>query len=371
VASPVGSFQHKHLNLPSVSASISSTSTISQTRPASGITDLSGRGETERLQVFSFCSGRCSDLAHYIVRIWSDFVRTLSTQIYRFQFLVKRVFGLSYPEINYDLSKEKLRNLYWGLGKEGKWRECIDGRYHHLGKHVFDTGAHKGTVEPGFIASMEQSFPYVEKKLGQKIDSDWYLGLHKLTCAHFNGDPTVYLMGQEKVGVFRNTEDNIHCGLNGAYSVSTEAKAEFDALDAELKRELGADYGLGTMTYTSPLRLDVSMAYKPMSRDQVKRVFDRFLNAFYAEVEGTASPDAKLLAIARLHQRLEWLHPVRDGTARTSTDLLNKHLTDYGFHPAILEYPHVSSSYTLQQWKEYLKNGLLKWELERDCLESV
>lgn len=308
-------------------------------------------------------------MAHYIVRIWRTFIQTLSTYIYRLQFHLKRIIGLSYPELNYDLSKEKLLKLYWGLGKEGKWRECIDGRYHNLGKHVFDTGAHKGTVEPGFIASMERSFPFVQDKLGQKIDADWYLTLHKLTCAHFNGDPTVYLMGQEKVGVFRNTEDQVQCGLNGFYAVSREAKAEFEALDAELKRELGEAYGLGRMNYTYRFRSDMNLSYKAMSRDQVRRVFDRFLHAFYTEVEGTASPDAKLLAIARLHQRLEWLHPVRDGTARTSTALLNKHLSDYGFHPALLEYPHVSSSYTLHQWTAYLKNGLLKWELERDCLK--
>lgn len=335
------------------------------------MTQLSGKGEAERLQVFSFCSQTCSDVAQYIVRIWRNFVQTISTHIYCFQFHVKRFFGFSYPEINSDLSREKLHSLYWGLGKEGKWRECIDGRYHHLGKTVFDTGAHKGTVEPGFIANMEKSFLYVEKKLGQKIDTDWYLALHKETCAHFNGDRNIYLMGQEKVGVFRNIEDKVHCGLWGVYAVSAAAKAEFDALDAMLKRELGPEYGLGEMKYTNTLNSSVSMTYKPMSRVQVKRVFDWFLTAFYAEIERTASPDAKLLAIARLHQRLEWLHPVKDGTSRTSIDLLNKHLTDYGFHPAILEYPHVSSSYTLQQWKEYLKNGLLQWELERDCLQMA
>jgi hypothetical protein len=105
-----------------------------------------------------------------------------------------------------------------------------------------------------------------------------------------------------------------------------------------------------------------------MTREQIHRIVEWYFSEFYREVEQATTPDAKLLAIARLHQRLEWSHPVRDGTSRTNTAILNKHLTDYGFHPAILEKPHVSSTYPLQKWKEYLKDGLLKWELERNCM---
>lgn len=300
-----------------------------------------------------------------IDQIWRSVCHAIISTCSKIYYWVHDCFVTSYPKINNDISTETLRKLYWGLGRENKWRECIDGRYHDLGKDVFDVGSHGGTVEPGFIGSMEETFTHVERYLNRRVDADWYLGLHRHTCAHFNGDPAAFLMGQEKVGVFRNSDDSIHCHLSGQYSVSAAAKAEFDALNDELRREFGPDYGLGEMIYTNPLTNDVRLNYKPMSRAQVRIVFNKFLTDFYREVESAATPDAKLMAIAKLHQRLEWLHPVRDGTSRTTIATSNKFLTDYGFHPAILEYPHVSSSYTQLEWKNYLQNGLVKWERER------
>jgi hypothetical protein len=278
--------------------------------------------------------------------------------------------SLSYSKINSAASPNELSKTYFGLGEQ-KWMECIEGRYHHLGKYVFDRGTHQGTVEPGFIANMEESFRFIKNFINFKIDADWYLFLHKHTCAHFNGDPEVFLMGQEKVGVFRTSDDNIYCTLAGVYGVTPEARVEFQALDQALKREFGDSYGLGEMVYTDATQTATRLNYKAMSRDQVHRIFNKFLNEFYQEIGRATTPDEKLWAIAKLHQRLEWLHPVKDGTSRTSTALMNKLLTDYGFHPAILEYPHVSSSYGLKQWFEYLKEGLVKWEQKKAALPQT
>jgi hypothetical protein len=266
-----------------------------------------------------------------------------------------------YPRINHDLSEGMLQKLYWGLG-EDKWRECIDGMYHHLGKYVFDEGLHGFTVEPGFISSMEGAFAFAGQFPGKKIDADWYLHLHRHTCAHFDGDPGVCLVGQEKVGVFRNCDDHICATFHGPCSVSTQAKEEFEAQDAALQREFGSTYGLGQMVDKDGAGLPVLLIYRKMSREQVRRVFNWYLHRFYAELERADNPDARLMAIARWHQRVEWLHPFKDGTTRTNVVLMNKFLTDCGFHPAILDCPHVPSSYSLAQWKECLQNGLVQWE---------
>jgi hypothetical protein len=249
--------------------------------------------------------------------------------------------------------------------------ECIDGRYHHLGRDTFDRGTHGGTVEPGFIGSMEQSFHLIHHCIGCGIDADWYLFLHQYTCAHFNGNPAVFLMGQEKVGAFRTSDDSICCYLSGTYALTSEARTEFQALDQALKRELGDSYGLGGFVATDSFQKTICLNYKTMSAEQVRHIFNKFLNEFYQEIRKATTPDLRLWAIARFHQRLEWLHPVKDGTARTSTVVMNKLLTDYGFHPAILEYPHVSTSYGLVQWKRYLQEGLLKWEQQRASLNPA
>lgn len=268
----------------------------------------------------------------------------------------------SLEPISLFASQEKLKEAYFGLGKE-KWRECIDGEHHSKGKFVFDRGLHGGTVEPGFIASMENAFQFSSEALNRKIDAQWYLQLHERTCAHFNENQNISLVGQERVGVFRNKAVRANFSgayRNGVYRMTPEALKEFKDLDKEIQQLYGNSYGLGEFTEKGPDCLCLN--YKAMTEIQVATIFNKFLNDFYQEIEKAGNDDQKLMAIARLQQRLEWLHPVADGTARTTTVLMNKFLTDYGFHPAILEYPHVSSSYGLNQWFNYLKDGLKKWE---------
>jgi hypothetical protein len=271
--------------------------------------------------------------------------------------------SLFYSSVNPSASQEQLRRAYFGLGEE-KWMECIDGTFHDKGKYVFDRGLHGGTIEPGFIANMERAFEFAGQYLNRKIDAKWYLQLHKRTCGHFNGDSNIYLMGQERVGVFRN--GGVGANFKGVYRMTDQALKEFKALEDELKRIYGDSYGLGVFLDRGPGALFLN--YNSMTETQVRTLFNKFLNDFYQEVERGATDDQKLMAIAKIQQRLEWLHPVLDGTARTSTVLMNKLLTDYGFHPAILEYPHLSSTYGLQQWFEYLKDGLKKWEQKKVSL---
>ncbi len=272
----------------------------------------------------------------------------------------------TFPKVNRDLSPEGLKKMYWGLGKENKWREFIDGKYHHLNdKFCFDKGVPGSHVEPGFIASMESAAIFVESSLGKRIDADWYLQLHRHVAAHFNGAATTTIVGQEKIGMFRNSDDHTAWkDLSGEYAMTTAAQAEFERLNEELKREFGPTYGVGTLTYNNPEKTSTYLRYQSMSREQFRQVFDKFLNECYQELGKATTPDQKLMAIAKLQQRLEWLHPPCDGSSRTNTLLMNKLLTEHGFHPALLKFPHVSSTYGLNKWKLYLQQGLIHWENE-------
>lgn len=274
--------------------------------------------------------------------------------------------SMFYTTIDPKASVSALRKTYFGLGGD-KWKECIDGKYHHLGKDVFKLGTHLDPPgrykEPGYVPSMEEAFKFCAKSLNKKVDSDWYLQLHQITCAHFDGDPEVYLMGQEKVGVFRSSDDNVMWNLSCIYVPTQEARAELIALDARITRELGPDYGIGQFDQDSTGQC-IRLTYKKMSGAHVRKIFDKFLTEFYTEVQAAQTPDAKLTAIARLNKHLELLHPPKDGCGRTNTALINKLLTEYGFHPAILDNPYLSSSWGLNQWTEYMKAGLRKWELE-------
>ena len=72
--------------------------------------------------------------------------------------------------------------------------------------------------------------------------------------------------------------------------------------------------------------------------------------------------DQKLILIADLYQKLEWLHPFPDGQGRTDLIMLGMLLSKHGFCPAILDEPYVSSFAPLAEWVNYLKEGMKKWQ---------
>lgn len=268
-----------------------------------------------------------------------------------------------YATINAQASIEQLRSTYFGLGPN-KWKECIDAKYHHLGKDVFALGLHGGCIEPGYVPSMEAAHEFCARYLNKKVDADWYLQLHQITCRHFDGDERVYLMTQDRVGVFRDSDDYVGWYPSGTYAVTPEAKAELKALHEEVWRDLGPDYGMGGFETDASTGV-VYHRYHRMTREQIRDVFTKFLNEFYTEVEQAPNPDKKLEAIAKLNKRLELLHPVKDGSGRTNTAFINKILTEYGFHPVLLDNPYFSTSYGLKRWTDYFKAGLQKWEAQR------
>ena len=72
----------------------------------------------------------------------------------------------------------------------------------------------------------------------------------------------------------------------------------------------------------------------------------------------------KLILIADIYQKLEWLHPFQDGQGRTDLLLLSKLLAENGFTPAILDEPYMSSFSSLEDWVAYLIEGMQKWQKE-------
>lgn len=68
--------------------------------------------------------------------------------------------------------------------------------------------------------------------------------------------------------------------------------------------------------------------------------------------------------ISKLHQRLERLHPARDGNTRTNVLLLNKHLIEFGFCPVLLRHTQKSSCVGLPAFIDLVKEGMEDWKHE-------
>ncbi|GAB4185789.1 MAG: hypothetical protein Tsb0015_03020 [Simkaniaceae bacterium] len=241
---------------------------------------------------------------------------------------------------------ERMKQVYWQLGKD-KWKEAIDGNCHEYGKWVFDQGLHNGTVEPEFILSIERAFHYIYHHLNTRMNADMYLQIHKLACCHFNGLSNNVLIGQEKVGKFRDLDDSIQWKVSGSYTFTEEAEAELNAMDPRI---------------AILDRQNEVLKYVSMSSEQIYRLVNRYFDEFYVEAAASDDDEGRFTAVARLIQKLERLHPTKDGTGRTDTLVMNKLLVEFGFHPVLLKYPYMSSSLGLEAWKDCLRQGLRNWE---------
>jgi hypothetical protein len=251
--------------------------------------------------------------------------------------------------------------IYWKLGSK-KWMECIDGVYHPHGAEVFDRGLHGKTTEPGFLKSMQNLFSFLTEHQNQKLSADFYLQCHRIACSHFKGESNGTLMGQEKIGVFRELTDTISASFAAPnYEIDNQGFSDFSDISGKLSLAFGSSFRLGDMIVVSASPLTINIVYQPMRQEQIELIFNFFLTEFYYDIGHAETEDAKLEAIAKLVQHLEWLHPPRDGCGRTDTAILNALLTTYGFTPVLLKYPYVSSCKGLKSWVKALKIGMRDW----------
>jgi hypothetical protein len=172
-------------------------------------------------------------------------------------------------------------------------------------------------------------------------------------------------MGQEKVGVFRDLDDAISAGFSEKWYFMTEcAINEFLELNMKISLILGSSFRIGDIVPSSSNPNSKTIHYFTLSREQVKIIFNFFLTEFYYDLGRAKGEHDTVQAIAKLIQRLEWLHPVRDGCGRTDSALLNYLLTSCGFNPVLFDLPYVSSCKGLDEWTSLVFKGMQKWREE-------
>ncbi len=272
--------------------------------------------------------------------------------------------GVEQFSLNAALSDLQFASIYWHLGPK-KWKEGIDGKHHVYGPEVYDLGLHGKYAEPGFLSGIKHAFQFLGSHPNHKIDTEFYLALHKAACGHFKGKETNTLMGQEKVGVFRGSDDIITATFSEPdYFMTQNAINEFNDLNGELTLNFGSSFRIGDLILKSNVPRSVSIYYQPLSKERIAIIFNYFLTEFYYDIGHSQGDESKIKAIAKFIQRLEWLHPVRDGCGRTDTALLNYLLTSYSFNPVILAHPYISSCKSLSELVPLLKAGMQEWQKE-------
>lgn len=316
------------------------------------------------------------------------------------------------------------KKTFWRLG-DRFWMQIIDGKYHQYGPMVFDDALHKGPKEAGFFNSLKNGCEFASEYLTEKPTVNFYKELHKKLCAHFKGSETKTKMHGHEAGIFRDDIVHCQVPANSeeaeknAYIVEVferktflesfkernfveyqrivdsypESKKWLGNWEKEwLKKidDLNAYFSeifqqLSESPFVSICKRDgrgihsdyhIRINYdctSPRSHERiVQKLFDRYnenINEINLKLRNTSIKEQKkklleekVKTIASLYQILDRLHPFPDGQGRTDLVLMAKLLSEEGFNPAILNEPYTSSWSLLDDWKNYLLEGVERWK---------
>lgn len=261
------------------------------------------------------------------------------------------VAALPWPEPTED-DLAKLRATWWGLGEE-KWMENIDEIHWHFGKFVYDLCLHSQNnrqKEIGYLSSMYDAWIIAEEELGRRVDSAFWLRLHKAAMSHPGNN---FLVGK-----FRNQ-------LQGNRALVAPSFPNFPSgvNDACFKEFNKMPKRLCSLHKYSDARYNHERRMPPNKRKTIRHYLNGFLNEFYFNVRDIPKGDEKILPeAAKLMQRICRMEPSRDGNTRTLVVLINKLLTDQGLHPCLFTWPDVAGTISLAEWTEEFTRCYKKWE---------
>ncbi len=227
----------------------------------------------------------------------------------------------------------------------------------------------EGTVEPGYLSGIHSLCQFLYHNWQRRLDASFYLEMHRVACTHFRGEATQTLIGQELVGVFRQDAVKAYFPISKRERLD-EAMDEFNGLNKRLGTILGSSFCLGEMCIKSDFPPVCRIDYNSFESGEVEIVFNFFISQFHCEMLEASSLEEGRIAIAKLIQRLEWLHPTKDGTGRTDTALLNFLMSKYGLSPVLLKFPYKSSTATLNEWVGYLQTGEQAWWREVSSVQN-
>jgi len=268
-----------------------------------------------------------------------------------------------------DEEKNKYNNdplvkIYFGLGGY-KWMECIDRHIHKYGYKAFDEGLGTASKEPGFMNSMINAFKFIGNNLKQPTTYEFYLNLHKIACSHFDNTKTNTVIGPKEIGITRHICNNkLYRGFNcnNDNNIIRELHNE-KLITTYIPKGLISLIKNNGLIEKQLCKINNNKLYwNYLTKDEIKLLMNNNIKEYYNTINTTNDEETILWAIARFHWKMELLHPTIDGNTRTNTLILNKHLTETGYHPAILDYPMIDflecSKISLLS---HLENGLKEW----------
>lgn len=279
-----------------------------------------------------------------------------------------------------------LRGVFFGLGDE-KWREHVDRVDQPHGRLVYDEclhGGNGGCNEPGYMANCESAWKFVADNLGRTTTSKAYLRVHELACRHFGANGDTH-MPAERAGMFRDLGDEqiwIHAfGQRAASAAAIEFARDFEVNGRKIVEILPKETGpkLKAQGYEN-----TSFGIAVMPAADVRAGLDWILRAWYDDIAalpplvssqgeadkaplqlGPQDRAQRIRICSQLLQRLDYLHPVPDGCGRVNIVIVNKHLTECGLHPMLMQDPNAAVGLDETELVEQVTRGLDRWAEQR------
>lgn len=222
------------------------------------------------------------------------------------------------------------------------WRQYVDLDSQAFGPFAYDLGLGKGSVEPGYLEAMARGHRFIRRSLGLRLTTDFYEALSRECLPTPPVHP--YRVNRAWVHLHR---DRMEPGIEAVW-------AEHGALP---------DW---TAEGVSPSKL--RLRFVPAEPADVRAKLAGALASYEADRERAGDRDARILAMARLHQALELLHPTSDGNTRRHALILCKLLVESGETPVILTEINDVYVRTPETWARMIGEGLRRYAVVRDAI---
>ncbi len=203
---------------------------------------------------------------------------------------------------------------------------------------VYDHGLHGRDAEPGFLASMARAHALASREIGAPLDRALLQRLHEAALGH----ATPKLAYRDHA--FHVAVDPRRL-RRGSLPWLTRSGVRLEPIEED-----------------GVARLRVLFVDVDGGEEGIVRRLERVLSTGRAALARAKDAEQRLLAIARLHARLELLHPTEDGNTRRHLVVLDKLLVEHGFWPVILDEPNDVVVMDARRWAEALRRGMARFQ---------
>ena len=221
----------------------------------------------------------------------------------------------------------------WMLGAD-TWRLYLDLDRQDRGSAAFDAGI-GGTREPGYMASVSAAHEYAAERAEATITIDDYRALQGLVSQHAAPDE-----------FWRPGRAWVHAPR---VAIEPGIEEEWTALGVSIDASAA----------TRPGWVRIMLPLHAGDPEALAEVTIEHLNEGQRAIDAARSED-RMLEIARLHQRLELLHPTRDTNTRRHLVVLQWLLARAGFLPSLLTEPNHVYCRRPDSWARCIREGVAR-----------